>query len=130
MIPRGIYLAGPIENDDDPRNWREDLKERHPNVPFVDPMEWQSEWESDPRLVIERELAVVRNNPVLVANYGSDAPETTGTDHEIAVALENEQPVGIVPAGDLPEWTDHRPVQVFSSFDAAVKILAGKLAVM
>jgi hypothetical protein len=96
----GIYLAGPVEHDDDPRTWRDELKDRFPDVNWIDPMDWQDDFE-DPMALWERDLDAVRNNPVLVCNIGDEAPRTTGTHHEIREALYHDQPVGIVPEGSV-----------------------------
>lgn len=122
----GIYLAGPVENDDDPRTWRDELRERHPDINWIDPMDWQDEWETDPESVWERELETCRTGAVLVCNIGKDAPRTTGTHHEIREALNHGQPVAIVPEGEISQvYREIEDVQVFGDVDEAVASLAG-----
>jgi hypothetical protein len=53
----GIYLCGPVENDDNPSNWRDKIKENYPTINWLDPMDWQSDWDNNPAEVVQRELA-------------------------------------------------------------------------
>jgi hypothetical protein len=120
----GIYLAGPVEHDDDPRTWRDELKDRFPDVNWIDPMDWQDDWDEDPRAVIQRELAAVEQNAVLVCNVGSEAPETVGTHHEIshALACGNEH-IAVVPEGDVAGFVRHRDIPIFDDVEDAVEVL-------
>lgn len=118
---QSIYLAGPIEADDDPRSWRNAIRERFPDVDWIDPMEWQDEWAEDPSAVWEREMETVRNNPVLVCNVGDEAPRTTGTHHEIREALNHGQPVAIVREGTVSQvYSEIEDVWLYDEVDHAV----------
>lgn len=120
-----VYLAGPVEQADDPRTWREDVKERFPDVDFVDPMDWQDGWEFAPKSTIGRELRTVEESAVLVCNIGSEAPETVGTHHEISHALATgNQNIAVVPEGDVAGFVEHR-VQQFETVEAALGHLIG-----
>jgi len=121
---RSVYLAGPIEADDSPRSWRDELRDRHPQIDWIDPMDWQDEWEDDPSAIWERELETVRNTSVLVCNIGTKAPRTTGTHHEIREALNHGQDVAIVPKGDVSQiYREIESARTFQDPDRAVQWL-------
>lgn len=122
-----IYLAGPVEQTDSPRGWRDRLKEQYRgvrDVEFIDPMDWQEDWHDDPRGCVERELEVVEEHPVLAYNIGRDAPRTVGTHHEIAHALSHgNQEIAVVQNGELPGFIRHRDVEVFGDPDRFTALL-------
>lgn len=120
----GIYLAGPVEQDDDPRTWRDDVKNRFPDVNFIDPMGWQEQWDSDPRSVVKRELQAVEENAVLACNIGANAPETVGTHHEISHALATgNDHIAVVPNGSVAGFIRHRDIPIFDNVEDAVEVL-------
>lgn len=122
---RSVYLAGPIEADDSPRSWRDELRARYPEVDWIDPMDWQDEWEDDPSAIWERELETVRTTAVLACNIGTDAPRTTGTHHEIREALNHGQDVAIVPEGDVSQiYREIENARIFENSGEAVRWLA------
>lgn len=124
MASNGIYLAGPVEQDDNAATWRDEIKARHPDVEFIDPMDWQDEWEQDPKLCIAKELSVCERHPILACNIGRDAPRTVGTHHEIAHALAHgNDRIAVVACGELPGFIEHRDVMHFDDVDEAVKSL-------
>lgn len=122
-----IYLAGPVEQDDDPRTWRDDVKDRHPDLTFIDPMDWQESWHEDPTGVIAKELAACEEAAILAGNIGGDAPRTVGTHHEIAHALAHGNTrIAAAVKGSVPGFIEHRPIEVFRSIDDAVAHLSGR----
>lgn len=121
---RSVYLAGPIEADDSPRSWRDELRDRYPQIDWIDPMDWQGEWDDDPSAIWERELETVRNTSVLVCNVGTEAPRTTGTHHEIREGLNHGQDVAIVPKGDVSQiYREIESARTFEDRDRAVQWL-------
>ena len=123
---RAIYLAGPVEQDDSPRSWRDEIKQDYSDIEFLDPMDWQAEWEDDPVGCIERELSVCETHPILACNIGRDAPRTVGTHHEIAHALANgNDNIAVVRQGELPGFIEYRDIPVFEDVGAAIVELIG-----
>lgn len=121
MSPPSIYLAGPIGADDTPRSWRDAVKQTHPSIDWIDPMDWQEAWEQDPHAIWERELETVRETPLLVCNIGSKAPRTTGTHHEIREAVDHGHDVAIVPRGQVSQiYREIEPVRLFEDVTPAV----------
>jgi len=121
---RSVYLAGPIEADDSPRSWRDELRDCYPEIDWIDPMDWQGEWEDDPSAIWQRELKTVRNTSVLVCNIGTEAPRTTGTHHEIREALNHGQDVAIVPEGDVSQiYREIEGTRTFEDREQAVQWL-------
>lgn len=121
----GIYLAGPVEQTDDPRSWRDHVKGSWPDLEFLDPMEWQQTWDEDPQAVIEKELTVCETQPILVCNIGADGPRTVGTHHEISHALAHgNDRIAAVCKGEPAGFIEHRPIQMFERIADAIDWLA------
>lgn len=122
-LDRAIYLAGPVEQSDDPHGWRTDVKHRYPELDFIDPMDFQSDWNTDPLGVIHEELRVCETHPILAFNLGSEGPRTVGTHHEIAHALAHgNENIAAVCRGEPAGFIKHR-VPVFDSVEAAMESL-------
>lgn len=124
MSGDGIYLAGPVEQTDDPHTWRGIVKRRFPDIEFIDPMDFQRDWDDDPEGVVSTELAICESHPILVCNIGSGGPRTVGTHHEIAHALAHgNDRVAAVCKGEPAGFIKHRPVMLFDSIEEAVEAL-------
>lgn len=88
MSNRPIYLAGPIDQSDDPRTWRDRVKEMvPPSIEVVDPLDEHPEWPDDGSELIEWDLRQAASCDVLAGMMGS--VPTTGTHYEIERALMN-----------------------------------------
>lgn len=128
--PKGnhrIYLAGPVEQTDDPRTWRDVVKERFPDLSFIDPMDFQEDWHQDPEGVIAKELSVCESSPILACNIGSECPRTVGTHHEIAHALAHGNTrIAAVVKGRVPGFIEHRPIAVFEEIEDALAHLTDR----
>lgn len=121
---RAIYLAGPVEKCDSPNSWRDRIKDRHHHLEFIDPMDWQDEWEKDPVACVEKELGVCEEHPILVCNIGDNAPETVGTHHEIAHALASgNDHIAAVPEGNVAGFIENRPIEQFDTVREALDYL-------
>lgn len=121
-----IYLAGPVEQTDDPRSWRDVTKSRFPDLEFIDPMDFQTDWNEDPTGVIAKELGVCETHPILANNLGADGPRTVGTHHEIAHALANgNDRIAAVCVGEPAGFIRHR-VTVCDTVEEAIGVLTGE----
>lgn len=125
-----VYLAGPVEQSDDPRSWRDELKANFPSINFVDPMDWQKLWEEKPEKAIQRMLKTVERHPVLACKIGSEAPRTVGTHHEISHALAHgNERVAVVPTGEVAGFIAYRVPTYPSANEALEALLSEPLAV-
>jgi len=118
-----VYLAGPIENLEDPKTWRDSIIASYPEIDFIDPLGWEDSWEEEPMWVIEKQLSICETNPVLVVNVGSEGVRTVGTHHEIAHALSvGNEKVALVPSGYPSKYMMNR-VPTFPNVDMALRYL-------
>lgn len=121
-----IYLAGPVEQTDDPHTWRDVTKSRFSDLEFIDPMDFQADWHEDPEAVIAKELEVCESHPILACNLGDDGPRTVGTHHEIAHALAHgNERIAAVCIGEPAGFIKHR-VTVCRSIEEAIAALSGE----
>lgn len=120
MSEKGIYLAGPIEKMYNPGSWRDGVKERYPDVNFIDPLDWQDVWEEDRGKAVDMCMEAAIDNDVLVYKMGKYAPDTTGTHYEIAWAIKEGNDVAIVRTGPPKGFVQELDVKFFRTTDGAM----------
>lgn len=98
---RDIYLAGPIDQADDPVSWRDWMKSTFGENYFVDPIDYFPDEYQDNREEVREwcEKKVTECDSVLVGGYSPDIA-TVGTIIEMKNAIDNDVPVVMVYPGD------------------------------
>lgn len=121
---RPVYLAGPVDESDDPSTWRDEIKAENPDVDFVCPVGDRGGYGDDPSETIEWCLRQASWCDVLVGMLGR--AETVGTHYEVENALAHGRHV-VVHAYDLDEVSTfvlERPeILVVDELDDALDLL-------
>lgn len=124
-VSQRIYLAGPIDQTDDPWTWRDRAKDLAPGgVELVDPLDRFQDWPEDGRKLIEWDLRQAASCDVLAGAMGS-AP-TTGTHYEIerAIMNGNRVVVHLADPDEVSKFLRKRPeVETTESLEEAVRLL-------
>lgn len=126
---RPIYLAGPVDDADDPTAWRDDLKESYPDLDFVDPVEVWPDYADDPKETISWCLEKAERCDVLAGMLG--AADTTGTHHEIDRAVVHGRRVVAHihdPAAVSKFVLEHPSIEITYDLEQAIQILAEREA--
>ena len=128
-----VYLAGPIDQSDDPWSWRDEAKRLAPDgVQMVDPLDRFADWPDDPAKLIEFDLRQAASCDVLAGAMGS--VPTTGTHYEIERAIMNGNRVVVHLADreNVSKFLLERPeVSITEDLEQAVQMVcsAGKRGV-
>lgn len=103
--PVEVYLAGHVDNVDDPVTWRDEVIDKYEieGLSFVNPVEEFKEYGDNPGEVVQWCLERAKEcDGILVGRWYNDIP-TYGTTRELHVANFNGRPVVMYYDGDLED---------------------------
>lgn len=124
-----VYMAGPIQHAQDyGKGWRNALKERHPDIEWIDPFdkydhtegaesEIRREWTDEE--IVEQDLALIDEADAVLVHWEEVA--TCGTPMEIFYANQTDKPVVVQTTVEDPSpWLTAHSYAVVSTFAEAI----------